>query len=141
VIDPQSFHFTPCPDFPIWRGFTAPFEVLVGPDAAVIITIILFILMVGGAFAVLDKGGILQSILSRIVAAFGSQKYALLLVASFFFMAAGAIFGLFEEIVPLVLLMIALSYLLGWDALVGMGMSILATNMGFFSRIKQSIFH
>jgi uncharacterized ion transporter superfamily protein YfcC len=33
--------------------------------------------------------------------------------------------------VPLVPLMIALAYSLGWDALVGLGMSILATNMGF----------
>src|SRR5919109_3783161 len=33
--------------------------------------------------------------------------------------------------------MIALSYSLGWDALVGLGMSILATNMGFSAAISN----
>lgn len=46
-------------------------------------------------------------------------------------MLLGALFGLFEEIIPLIPMMIALAYYLGWDALVGMGMSILATNLGF----------
>jgi uncharacterized ion transporter superfamily protein YfcC len=39
--------------------------------------------------------------------------------------------------VLLVPVMIALSYTLGWDALVGLGMSILATNMGFSAAITN----
>ena len=127
----------PSPDYPIWRWFTAPIEVLWGPDNLVVITIIVFILLVSGAFAVLDKSGILQNALAGIVKRFGKRKYLLLLVISFFFMLLGAFLGLFEEIVPLVPLMIALSYSLGWDALVGLGMSILATNMGFSAAITN----
>jgi len=33
--------------------------------------------------------------------------------------------------------MIALAYLLGWDSLVGLGMSILATNLGFSAAITN----
>ncbi|MRR33041.1 C4-dicarboxylate ABC transporter permease, partial [bacterium] len=33
--------------------------------------------------------------------------------------------------------MIALSYSLGWDALIGLGMSVLATNMGFSAAITN----
>jgi hypothetical protein len=72
----------------------------------------------------LDDSGILQAALGRIVRAFGARKYALLWVLTFFFMAMGAFFGLFDEVVPLVPLMVALSYSLGWDLLVGLGMSI-----------------
>ena len=137
VINPDSFQVTSGVHYPIWRWFTAPIEVLWGPDSLVIITIIVFILLVSGAFAVLDKSGILKSVLARIVKKFGKQKYLLLVVVSFFFMLLGAFLGLFEEIVPLVPLMIALSYSLGWDALVGLGMSILATNMGFSAAITN----
>jgi len=137
VIDPDSYQVTTGVNYPVWRWFTAPVEVLWGPDALVIITIIVFILLVSGAFAVLDKCGILKSVLARIVKTFGRQKYLLLVVVSLFFMLLGAFLGLFEEIVPLVPLMIALSYSLGWDALVGLGMSILATNMGFSAAITN----
>jgi len=137
VIDPQSFRYVERPDYPIWRWLTAPIEVLWGPDAVTIITIIIFLLMVGSTFAVLDKSGILQAAIGRIVQAFGGKKYVLLLVISLFFMLLGAFFGIFEEVVPLVPLMIALAYLLGWDSLVGLGMSILATNMGFSAAITN----
>jgi len=137
IIDPQSFQSVARPDYPIWRWFTAPVEVLWGPDGVTIITIIVFLLMVGSSFAVLDKSGILKAVIARIVRAFGGRKYLLLLVITLFFMLLGAFFGIFEEVVPLVPLMIGLSYLLGWDSFVGLGMSILATNMGFSAAITN----
>ncbi|MCL4274273.1 MAG: AbgT family transporter [Anaerolineales bacterium] len=137
TIVPDSFAFTARPDYPTWRWFIAPLEVLTGPDSLTIIVIAVFILMVGVAFAIMDKSGILKSALARIVKRFENQKYILLLVISFFFMALGAFFGIFEEVVPLVPLMIALSYALGWDTLTGLGMSILATNMGFSAAITN----
>jgi uncharacterized ion transporter superfamily protein YfcC len=137
LIVPDSYQAIPRPDYPVLRWLTAPLEVLWGPDALIIITIIVFILLVSSAFAVLDKSGILKATLSKIVMKFGSRKYLLLLTLCLFFMLLGAFFGLFEEIVPLVPLMIALSYSLGWDALVGLGMSILSTNMGFSAAITN----
>lgn len=136
-IVPDSYRITERPGYPAWRWFIAPLEVLTGPDNLTIIVIIVFILMVGVAFAIMDKSGILKSALARIVRRWGGQKYVLLLVISFFFMALGAFFGIFEEVVPLVPLMIALSYSLGWDTLTGLGMSILATNMGFSAAITN----
>ena len=137
LIDPASFQYVEAPAYPIWRWFTAPIEVLWGPDSLVIITIIIFLLLVGGAVAVMDQAGLLKAAVARLVAAFGTRKYALLLVITFFFMTLGAFFGIFEEVVPLAPLMVALAYLLGWDALVGLGMSVLATNMGFSAAITN----
>jgi uncharacterized ion transporter superfamily protein YfcC len=52
-------------------------------------------------------------------------------------MLIGALFGIFEEVVPLVPVMLALAYSMGWDSLTGLGMSILATNMGFSAAITN----
>lgn len=137
LIDPNSYQSIARPDYPIWRWFTAPIEVLWGPDNLIIITIIVFILLVSGAFGILDKSGILTAGLSTIVRKFGSRKYLLLALMCLFFMVLGGFFGLLEEIIPLVPLIIALSYSLGWDALVGLGMSVLATNIGFSAAITN----
>lgn len=136
-IEPGSFQFMPAPDYPIWRWITAPVEVLFADQAVVIVTIILFILMVGGAFAVLDRSGILVAGIRWIVERLGGRKYLLLLVISLAFMALGAFFGIFEEVIPLIPLMIALAYTLGWDTLTGLGMSILATNIGFTAAVTN----
>ncbi len=137
TIDPTSFQYVPSPDYPVWRWFTAPIEVLWGPDALTIIVIIVTIFLIGGSFAILDKSGLMKAALARVVKAFAGRKYQLLLVIAFIFMAIGAFFGIFEEVVLLVPVMIALSYSLGWDALTGLGMSILATNMGFSAAVTN----
>lgn len=137
VILPDTFAYTERPNYPVWRWFTAPIEVLWGSDSLVVIIIIVFILLVSASFSLLEKSGILQAALEKIVSAFGSQKYKLLLAITFFFMVLGAFLGLFEEVVPLTPLMIALAYSLGWDALVGLGMSILATNLGFSAALTN----
>lgn len=135
VIDPATFTFTERPNYPIWRWFTAPFEVLFAPGGSTVIAIILFILLVGIAFAVMDKSGILKTAIGSIVRRFGARKYTLLLIIALFFMSLGAFFGIFEEIIPLVPIMIALAYSLGWDSLTGLGMSVLATNVGFSTAV------
>jgi uncharacterized ion transporter superfamily protein YfcC len=135
VIDAGSFTYTAQPDYPVWRWFTAPVEVLFAEGGVIVIAIILFILLVGMAFGVLDQSGILRTAITYIVKTFGGRKYTLLLIITFFFMALGAFFGIFEEIIPLVPIMIALAYSLGWDSLTGLGMSVLATNVGFSTAV------
>ncbi len=136
VIDPNTFQYIERPDFPIWRWFTAPVEVLFTQDGLTkVIPIIAFIILVGTAFGVMDRSGIMQAVVSRIVKTFGGRKYLLLLIVTFFFMALGTFFGIFEEVIPLVPLMIGLAYFLGWDSLTGLGMSVLATNVGFSTAV------
>jgi uncharacterized ion transporter superfamily protein YfcC len=135
VIQPDSFTFTDEPGLPLWRWFTAPVEVFFSADGVTILGIIVFILLVGVAFAVMERSGILNFALAVTVQRFGGHKYTLLLVLTFFFMALGGFFGLLEEVVPLVPIMIALAYSLGWDSLTGLGMSILAANVGFSTAV------
>jgi uncharacterized ion transporter superfamily protein YfcC len=137
MLVPDSFQYTDQMDYPVWRWFTAPVEVLAAPGSATVIVIILFLLMIGGAFAILEKSGIIHAVLSRMIARYQERKYTLLLVITFAFMLMGAFFGIFEEVVPLLPVIIALSYSLGWDALTGLGMSILAVNLGFSAAITN----
>jgi uncharacterized ion transporter superfamily protein YfcC len=135
TIDPTSFQFVDKPDYPIWRWFIAPIEVLGSETGLNVIVIIVVLFFAGGAFAVLDKTGTIRAFIGSIVRRFRDRKYTLLYMVCLAFMFLGATLGTFEEVVLLVPVMIALSYSLGWDALVGLGMSILATNMGFSAAI------
>lgn len=137
MIDPLSFVQTDHPDYPIWRWFVAPVEVLGSAGGAVVIVIIIVLFFAGGAFAVLDKTGTIRAFIGGIVRRFRTRKYLLLLLVSLAFMFMGATLGTLEEVVLLVPVMIALSYSLGWDALVGLGMSILATNLGFSAALSN----
>lgn len=137
TIDPDSFQFTERPDYAVWRWFIAPLEVLGSDTGLVIIVLIVVLFFAGGAFAVMDKTGTLRAFIGRIVRQFRDRKYTLLWMVSLAFMFLGATLGTFEEVVLLVPVMIALSYSLGWDALVALGMSILATNMGFSAAISN----
>ena len=133
IIQPGTFRFTDGGGYPVWRWFTAPFEVLWGEDAVTVIAIILFICIIGGVFALLDKSGMLQYIMNGLVRRFEQTKYRLMAVLVLFFMLFGSVFGIFEELVALVPIVILLSRALGWDSLVGLGMSALAAGFGFAS--------
>ena len=137
TIDTASFKYIQHPDYPIWRWFVAPIEVLGSSSGLTVIVIIIVLFFAGGAFAVMDKTGTLRAFIGRIVRRFNGRKYLLLWMVCLAFMFLGATLGTFEEVVLLVPVMIALAYSLGWDALVGLGMSILATNMGFSAAITN----
>jgi uncharacterized ion transporter superfamily protein YfcC len=136
-VDPNSFQIVDKPDYPIWRWFTAPIEVLGSESGLTVIVIIVVLFFAGGAFAVLEKTGTIRAFIGGVVRKFRDRKYLLLYMVCLAFMFLGATLGTFEEVVLLVPVMIALSYSLGWDALVGLGMSILATNMGFSAAISN----
>jgi len=133
----DTYIMTEKPVYPVWRWFTAPFEVLASGDGLQAIVIILFIMIVGGAFAVLDKASVLKEAVTLIARRFSARRYLLLAIVVFFFMGIGSLLGIFEETVPLVPVAIALSLSLGWDIYVGLGMSILATGFGFSAAIAN----
>ena len=121
VIDETSFRFTEADKLPIYRWFTAPFEVLAGEDSLVIIVIIVFLLFIGGSINILNQSNVLGAIIGKIVIRFGGKKYLLLSVMLLIFMAFGAFVGMFEEVIPLIPIVIALCMLFGWDKKVGLG--------------------
>ena len=122
---------------PVWRWFTAPFEVLWGADSLTINTIILLLVLISGAFHILETGGIMQSILRVLVERFKHRKYLLMAIIIFFFMFSAAVLGIYEGMVPMVVIVVPLAYALGWDSLTGLGMSLLAMAFGFSAAVTN----
>lgn len=116
---------------PFWKWALSPILVLFGEDSASLIAIILLLVVLGGVFNCLDKFGVLRLLLDKITEKFGKRKRILLAVIPLFFMVLGSVAGTYEECVPLVPVVVALAVRFGWDALTGLGMSILAAGCGF----------
>ena len=131
IIVPDSYTQTEGGRLPVWRLFSAPIEVFMGSDAITGIMIIIFIMLIGGVFLILDKCGLLRYALGVVINRFAKNKYALLAIITLFCMALGSGMGLFEETIILAPITVALAVTLGWDALVGVGMSVLAVGFGF----------
>ena len=120
---------------PLWKWALSPILVLGGKDKASLIAIIAFLLVIGGVFNCLEKCGLMKYMLDKITNRFGKERYKLLALVTLFFMAMGAFIGSFEECVPLVPIVVVLAIRLGWDPLVGLGMSLLSIGCGFASGI------
>ncbi len=120
---------------PFWKWLLSPILVLGADGGGMMIAIIVFLLVIGGIFNSLEKCGLMKYMLQKIVKRFANARYKLMAILSFFFMAMGALIGSFEECVPMVPIVVALAINLGWDAVTGMGMSLLAVGCGFASGV------
>ncbi len=122
---------------PFWKWALSPILVLGSSGGGTLIAVIVFLLVIGGIFTALDRCGLIKYMLDRLAFRFGAVRYRLLAVTVLFFMALGAMVGSFEECVPLVPIVVALAVNLGWDALTGIGMSLLAVGCGFASGVAN----
>jgi uncharacterized ion transporter superfamily protein YfcC len=120
---------------PFWKWILSPFLVLGAQGSGTLIAVIIFLLVIGGVFNALSEHKLMEYMLSKIAGKYGANRYRLQAILIFFFMAMGAMIGSFEECVPLVPIVVALSVSLGWDHLTGMGMSLLAVGCGFASGV------
>jgi uncharacterized ion transporter superfamily protein YfcC len=96
--------------------------------------IIVFLLLIGGAFAVINESGAINLAIMKMTAAFSRHPHlhkfiipSLMLV----FSLGGAIFGMCEETIPFVLIFIPLALSLGYDSLVGVAIPFLGAAAGF----------
>lgn len=136
-IIPGSYSVTDSITYPIWRWFTAPVEVLTADGSLILIVICMFLLIVGGSISVLNGAGVIQVFVDRSIEKYKNRKFRLMYVLTFIFMAFGAFVGIFEELIPLVPIVMVLSVRLGWDRLTGLGMSLLAAGFGFSAAVSN----
>ncbi|MBQ8280840.1 MAG: YfcC family protein [Lachnospiraceae bacterium] len=129
IVD-GSYHET-TGGIPFWKWFLSPILVLGSSQSVTLIAVIVFLLVIGGTFNALDRSGTMYYLLKKIVHFTGDNKYKLLSVVTLFFLSMGAFIGSFEECVPMVPLAVALALAMGWDEMVGVGMSLGAVACGF----------
>lgn len=122
---------------PIIDWILAPILVLASDSGTLVIAIILFLLIVAGSINVLKETKLIEGIVVTVAKKFSKNEFLLLSILSFVFMSLGAFIGIFEEVVPLIPLVIMLSSNMGWDDMTGLGISLLATGLGFAAAVSN----
>ena len=135
VIDTENGYQEIQGGIAFWKWLLSPVLVLTAEGSGAVIGVIIFLLVIGGVFNSLEKCGLMKYMLDRITDRFEKKRYMLLAVITLFFMSLGAFIGSFEECVPLVPIVVALAVRLGFDAMTGLGMSLLAIGCGFASGV------
>ena len=95
--------------------------------------IIIFILVVGGAFWLLNATGAVTAGIGRFIARVGKRDKLVLAAITVLFSLAGAVFGMSEETIPFVGIVVPLAVSMGYDAFMGMLIVYVASNVGFSS--------
>jgi uncharacterized ion transporter superfamily protein YfcC len=111
--------------------FQAPILGFTDADAAPIIA---FVLLIGGAFAVMQQTRAVDAALIRLVRASRRSRLMELLLLPIFmtlFSLGGATFGMAEETVPFVLIFVPLALALGYDSLTGAAIPFVGSAAGF----------
>lgn len=116
---------------PVWKIILSPILALGSSQATTGITIIVMIFLIGGAFLILDKCGVLKYIMATLIKKFSHKKYFLLAAVTFVCMVLSSTAGILEESITLVPIAVAVSLALGWDSLVGLGLSLVSIAWGF----------
>ena len=95
--------------------------------------IIIFILVVGGAFWLLNATGAVEVGIKRFISLIGKRDKIVLVALTVLFSLGGAVFGMSEETIPFVGIVVPLAISMGYDAFMGMLVVYVASNVGFSS--------
>lgn len=98
--------------------------------------IIGFILIVGGAFNVLADTDAINSLINKLARAHRSSSFLqkmFIPVLFFMFSLGGATFGMNEEIIPFVLILVPICLALGYDSIIGVAIPLVGAHVGFAS--------
>jgi uncharacterized ion transporter superfamily protein YfcC len=109
--------------------FTAPIRGMI--SAAQIIA---FVLLIGGAFGIVNKTGAINAGLNSILEHTRKNpkfKVFIIPIIMFLFSFAGATFGMCEEVMVFILITIPLAIALGYDSLTGIAMPFIGAASGF----------
>lgn len=122
---------------PLWKFLLSPFLVLGDAGGSILLLIVIFLLVVAGSFVNLENAGVLNHMLVWVAAKFRHNRWLLMALVTLLMMSMGAFIGSFEECIPMIPIAISLSLAMGWDVMVGLGMSLLAVGFGFSSGVMN----
>lgn len=93
--------------------------------------IIAFILVVGGSFGIVLRTGAVESGIMRVISMTNGKEIFLVPILTVLFSLGGAVFGMGEEAIPFVMILVPMFIAMGYDAVVGIMCSYVATQIGF----------
>ncbi len=121
----------------LWRVITAPVRVFASEDAVTIIMISIFLLIMSGIFNLLDKTGGIKIFIGRIMSRLHNKSKAIVCVTVLVFMLFGSFFGMFEELVTLLPIVIMFMLSAKLDTMTGLGACLMAACFGFSAAITN----
>ena len=131
VVVQNSFRYVENEPQGIFAIFIAPLKGFV--EAGMIIG---FILLVGGSFNVLAKTNAINSFINKLAKAHRNSSTLRKLfvpILMLMFSIGGATFGMNEEIIPFVLIIVPICLALGYDSIVGVAIPLVGAHIGFAS--------
>jgi len=93
--------------------------------------IIFFVLLIGGALAVIRETGAIEAFLGSVIQIFGKRYELLILFGIFSFSAASATLGMAEEYIPLAAILIAMCAALRLDTVTAIGIMVVGYGIGY----------
>jgi uncharacterized ion transporter superfamily protein YfcC len=131
VVVQNSFRYVDSEPQGFFALFISPLKGFV--EASLIIG---FVLIVGGAFNVLASTRAIDSLINMLARAHKSSRLLRRLfipVLITMFSLGGATFGMNEEIIPFVLIIVPICLALGYDSIVGVAIPLVGAHVGFAS--------
>lgn len=120
-----------------WRVLTAPFRVFASSDAITIIMISIFLLVMSGIFNIMEKTGGIKTFILSIMNRLRDKGGPVVCITVLIFMLFGSLFGMFEELVTLLPLIVVFMLSMKMDTMVGLGSCLLAACFGFSTAITN----
>jgi len=131
VVDPTSYHEvdqTPLGVFDVLKSI---------PKGMVeVASIIFFIFIVGGSFAVVQGTGAIEAGIGALTKKMAGKERAIIPVIMIAFSLGGAVFGMAEETLPFIPIMVTLCIALGFDSLTGAGIVLIGAGAKVLGSIK-----
>jgi uncharacterized ion transporter superfamily protein YfcC len=115
------------------RGWPLLFAALQAPLRGIVAVadIIAFILVVGGTFKVMERSGAFDALIRFTVLKLSHRESWVFAAAMLLFSLGGAIFGMSEEVIPFVLLLVPLVRALGYEPVVAVAVPVIGSGVGF----------
>jgi uncharacterized ion transporter superfamily protein YfcC len=129
LVDPNTFHYVASAPQGLVALMKAPIKGFV--EAAQIIG---FVLIVGGAFAVVQATSAIDTAIRSIARAHEHSALVRATIIPVFvalFSLGGATFGMNEEVIPFILIFVPLALALGYDTVTGVSIPFLGSQVGF----------
>lgn len=137
TIIPETYEKSGVKGIAVWRVLTAPFRVFGSEDALTIIMISIFLLVMSGVFNLLEKTDGIKIFIARIMKKLKDKGGPVICITVLIFMAFGSLFGMFEELVTLLPIIILFMLSMKMDTMMGLGACLLAACFGFSAAITN----
>ena len=122
---------------PILKGIFAPILVFASKDGLTLIMLSFFLIVISGAFQVMNDSCGISAIVGSVSNRFKNRKKLMIGIVSLLFMCFGAFLGLFEEMLTMLPIVALLCLGIGYDSFTGFLICTISCGFGFASAVTN----